>query len=208
MSSPLPPRWAEGMLRSLLAPGDRETFSGDLLETYRDSVLPSRGPVRADLWYLGQVAGFAWRQQLAWAFVLSVLFVGRTALDWLAPATDFASRAATSSYLTGGVLLVVGASASWRARTIAAGIVGSAAAAVLAAAFSVAGVLALLFVARGDDTMAAISRSGGLAEAFVLPLALILPGSVIGTAGALLARLARGWRMGPGEDSHARLGTA
>lgn len=78
--------------------------------------------LRADLWYVGQVANFAWRQQLAWAFVISTLFVGRTALDWLVPAADFASRAATSTYLTASVLLFAGAVASWRSRTIAVGL--------------------------------------------------------------------------------------
>jgi hypothetical protein len=207
MSSLLPPRWAEGILRSLLAPKDRETFSGDLLEAYRDSVVPSRGALRADLWYVGQVANFVWRQQLAWAFVISTLFVARTALDWLVPAADFAARAATSTYLTASMFLLAGAVASWRSRTIAGGIVASAAAASLAAAFSVVGVVALLVVIQGDDTMVAIARSGGLAEVFVLPLILILPGSLIGTAGAVAVGLACRGRMSHGEDTHPRLRT-
>jgi hypothetical protein len=31
--------------------------SGDLIEVYRDSILPHRGRWQADLWYLQQVAG-------------------------------------------------------------------------------------------------------------------------------------------------------
>ena len=44
-----PPRWAEAILRVLLKPHDRETVSGDLLEEYRDTIVPTRGRA-ADLW--------------------------------------------------------------------------------------------------------------------------------------------------------------
>jgi hypothetical protein len=50
-----PPAWAEQMLRLLLKPDDRETMSGDLLEEYRVSIVPSRGRARADVWYVRQV---------------------------------------------------------------------------------------------------------------------------------------------------------
>jgi hypothetical protein len=50
---------ADLVLRLLLSPRDRETVSGDLLEEYREHVLPSRGRVLAALWYWRQVIGFA-----------------------------------------------------------------------------------------------------------------------------------------------------
>ena len=50
-----PPRWAERLLRFFLKPRDRETVAGDLLEEYREGVLPTRGRARAQLWYLRQV---------------------------------------------------------------------------------------------------------------------------------------------------------
>ena len=53
-----PPRWAEALLRSFLSAAEAETESGDLLEAYRDSILPSRGRWRADVWYVRQVAGY------------------------------------------------------------------------------------------------------------------------------------------------------
>jgi hypothetical protein len=49
---PTPPRWAEALLRLCLPPRDRDTVTGDLLEEYRESVLPMRGRLRAQLWYL------------------------------------------------------------------------------------------------------------------------------------------------------------
>jgi hypothetical protein len=53
-----PPVWAEAALRCLLPVRNRDTVSGDLLEEYRDVVVPGRGVVRANLWYLRQVVSF------------------------------------------------------------------------------------------------------------------------------------------------------
>jgi hypothetical protein len=56
-----PPRWAEGVLRLFLRHDQTETAFGDLLEAYRDSILPQRGAWRADLWFIVQVAGYILR---------------------------------------------------------------------------------------------------------------------------------------------------
>jgi hypothetical protein len=53
-----PPRWAEFLLQFVVRARDRETISGDLLEEYRESVLPAKGPLRAQFWYWGQVVSF------------------------------------------------------------------------------------------------------------------------------------------------------
>jgi hypothetical protein len=51
-------KWADFVLRLLLKPRDRDTISGDLLEEYREEVLPAKGPLLARLWYLRQVVSF------------------------------------------------------------------------------------------------------------------------------------------------------
>jgi len=56
-----PPRWAEAMLLRVLAPADAPAIAGDLLEHYREGVLPARGRLRADLWYVGQLASLCGR---------------------------------------------------------------------------------------------------------------------------------------------------
>ena len=71
MNPAMPPRWAEFVLRLHLAPRYRQTVSGDLQE-YRERIHPERGQRRADLWYIGQVAGFTWRENRAWACLLGV----------------------------------------------------------------------------------------------------------------------------------------
>jgi hypothetical protein len=62
-----PPAWAEALLRSLVGPRNRDTISGDLLEEYREVVLPQRGDLGARLWYLRQVASFITTAGLAHA---------------------------------------------------------------------------------------------------------------------------------------------
>ena len=54
VSDASPPRWAEAALRALLKPRDRDTVTGDLLEEYREAVVPALGVFRARLWYLRQ----------------------------------------------------------------------------------------------------------------------------------------------------------
>jgi len=54
-----PPRWAEVILERLLAPKDRKTVTGDLREEYAEAVLPQKGRVNTDLWYLRQAATLA-----------------------------------------------------------------------------------------------------------------------------------------------------
>jgi hypothetical protein len=49
-----PPRWAERFLRLFLARRDRESITGDLLEEYREAILPTRSRFRAQMWYVGQ----------------------------------------------------------------------------------------------------------------------------------------------------------
>src|SRR5262245_35335939 len=103
-----PPRWAEAVLCMVLSPEDRQTVSGDLLEEYRESVHPAMGGRDADLWYVRQVAGFVWRSHGMMAVLLGGAFVARTALDWLAPTTDFHARSMISTLLTAAIFLCAG----------------------------------------------------------------------------------------------------
>jgi hypothetical protein len=46
------------LLERLLAARDRETVAEDLREEYAESIVPQRGGLAADLWYLRQVSSF------------------------------------------------------------------------------------------------------------------------------------------------------
>ena len=79
---PNPPEAAELILRALLPADARECVSGDLLEEYRESRVPSAGELRADLWYWRQVGGI-WLRAYWWlvAPVVLVLEAARLPLE-------------------------------------------------------------------------------------------------------------------------------
>ena len=189
-ASPTPPQWAEAILRLVLRPGDFGSVSGDLIEEYRDSVHPTRGPHMADLWYVTQVLGFVFRRAWVWAALFGGALVARAALDWFVPPVDFLTRSRVSTAIAAGLLLTAGFWFAWRSGSLVAGTLAGAVIGLLGGAISLAGSAALLSVWHDPQTMAAIRNSGGFAE--VEPF-LVVPGVVLGTiggaAGAILRRL-------------------
>ena len=53
-----PWRWSEALLERLLPKSTRETIAGDLREEFVEEIEPKRGRLRAQGWYVRQVAGF------------------------------------------------------------------------------------------------------------------------------------------------------
>ncbi len=53
-----PPKWLEGLLKSLLPERDREAVSGDLYEEFCEEIVPRLGVARARFWYMRQVLSF------------------------------------------------------------------------------------------------------------------------------------------------------
>ena len=68
----LPPSWAESLLRLILTPEDRDSVSGDLLEEYRESIVPSLGGT-ANRWYVRHVARYVLSATWAWAVVVGAI---------------------------------------------------------------------------------------------------------------------------------------
>ena len=190
-STSLPPRWAESLLRMMLKPEDRESVSGDLLEEYRDSVHPERGPWRADAWYLRQVAGFVWRAAWVWGVLLAASFVGRDTLDWwLAPTNDFYARSIVSTAVAVAVFSGAGLWTAWCSRSVRASALAGAATGAIAAALITLTSLGQLAVRHDAHTMKMIAASGGLDEVFVLPLIVIVPGTLLAIAGGVIGKWA------------------
>jgi hypothetical protein len=187
-----PPDWAEALLRLVLDSEKADTVTGDLLEEYRASIHPARGQQAADRWYVRQTLGYVVRSTGGWAALFGGAFVARTALDWLVPTTDFYLRATVSTWLGVGTLMAAGLWAGWRSANFAAGTLAGLATTGFGAIVSIGGAASLLTIAHDPATMEAIRGSGGLPEAFTLPITLIVPGAVIGTlagvAGAALTR--------------------
>jgi hypothetical protein len=192
-SSGLPPRWAESLLRLLLPREDRDSVSGDLLEEYRESIVPALRH-RADRWYVRQVAGYIWRMTWGWAAVVGAILLIRYLLDSLAPVQYTAGvvhpRSAIMSYSLIATFACAAAWQAWRSGHARSGVVIALAAAVFGGMLSAAGVIACLAVWHDPATLAAVDGSGGLAEAlWGVPLLLVPIGLITGTAGALAARL-------------------
>jgi len=181
-----PPDWADALLRLFVTPENFDNVSGDLLEEYRDSVLPSRGQHRADRWYVRQVLGFVWRKTRLWAFLFGGAFVARTALDWLAPPVTFDWRSTVSTAVGVAILLVAGARTGWRSGSFLTGSIAGLTIAALGAVVSISGAASLLAFWHDPATMSAIRQSGGLDEVFLLPLLLTLPGALVGTVGGMI----------------------
>jgi hypothetical protein len=190
MTSAMPPRWAEILLGLVLNSRDQATVSGDLLEEFRESIQPMRGPSGAAAWYIRQVMGFIVRSNMVPALLFGGTFVGRTALDWLQPPADFHTRSLVSTLVATTIVLVSGFFASWNSGKILAGSLSGVATTALAALLSAIGALGLFGIFHDQTTLQAIQSSGGLGEVFSLPVNLIVPGMILGTISGLAGTLA------------------
>jgi hypothetical protein len=187
-----PPVWAETLLRFFLDARNRDAASGDLLEMYRDEIVPARRRAAADRWYVGQVAGFIWRTTWLWSLAFAAAFAARTAYDWFVPTTDFFLRSEVTTYTAIGLTVAVSLWSAWRARSIAAGALSAVAMMVIAAAMNTVVSLAMLGLWHDTETLAAAQNSGGLGEVFVLPFMAIVPAFVVGTLAGIVGRAASG----------------
>lgn len=110
-----PPRWAESLLRMTLSAKDRDSVSGDLLEEYRDAIVPSRGG-GARRWYIRQVAGYRLRHTGMWGALIACILVARFAVDILAPIHYTPHVVALrSSVMSGALISTFALGAAWQA---------------------------------------------------------------------------------------------
>jgi hypothetical protein len=189
----LPPRWAESLLRILLPSKDRDSISGDLLEEYRESIVPALGH-KADRWYLGQVFGLLWPASWFWGVAVGAILVGRNLLDALAPVTYtrgvFHPRATIMSEVLIATYFLAAFWSTWRLGHLRSGVVVAFVTALSGAALTSAGAVVMLAFWHDPQTLQAIHNSGGLDELlWGVPLELIPIGLICGTAGALAGKL-------------------
>lgn len=183
-----PPRWAEAILRLLLKPEDRESVSGDLLEEYRETIVPALGSA-ADRWYVRQVASFLFRASWTWGAILGAALVFRYLFDTLVPPADYLMRAQILTYTVMAGCALPGFYTAWRARSMPAGMLISITAATIGALLSIMGTAVMLTIWHDPATLDAWRRSGGLDEALIdVPLKLVAIGATLGFAGALCGK--------------------
>lgn len=180
-----PPSWASELLALVVPARHRDGITGDLLEEYREVRLPEAGQPGADAWYVRQVGVCFWRAVRWWGLALGAVMGVRGAMDILIPTQDFYMRALWTTWLSISILACCGLRAGWyygHVRTgtvigVAAGLVGSIVAFVPPLVF-------LGFVLAGFS-----HRSGGLSEAFDVPVPVIMAvGGVAGSLGAVVGK--------------------
>jgi hypothetical protein len=126
----------------------------------------------------------------AWALLLTMAVVGRDALDWwLAPTDDFYARSVVSTAVAVAIFAGAGMWTASRSRSVRSGALAGLATGVLAAVAIDAIALATLAVRHDPHTMAMIKASGGLDEAFLLPLMVVVPGTICAAAGAAIGKM-------------------
>lgn len=185
-----PPRWADAVLRLFLRPRDAETVSGDLIEEYRESVRPAVGRWRADLWFIRQVCGYMGPAVWVWGLLLAAAGQIRQAFDWFAPPAHFEyyTRSAITTWTAISLMVLVGFTAAWRSRSVRAGAVAGIVTLVMSSVIGHVGTAAMLAIWHDKETLFNIQMSGGLEESFVLPLFVMIPGTVLAIAGAIVAK--------------------
>lgn len=185
-----PPRWAESLLRLLLKPEDRDAISGDLLEEYRESIVPARGR-SADAWYLRQVGWYVLRATWAWALLVGGALIVRYLFDTLVPVRDYVERSVRMSRFIIAVCAFAAFQTSVRTRSMRAGLFVGVMAGGLGGALSIAGTLVLLAIWHDPATLIEWRRSGGLDEALIfVPIIIALVGLVCGAAGSIAGKTA------------------
>ena len=192
-----PPGWAAALLEWLLPSGEAETVAGDLIEEYRDEVLPARGERQANIWFIRQVAGFAWRTQVVWGLLVAIFIAGRFVLDTFAPPASYAQRSFFTTWSSILLYLLAGAWGAWRTGRARAGILVAVCAHAIGWTVSIA-ITGAIFVGviRNDPKMLNLfQETGGWGEQWFLPL-MLLPfvlvlGSLGGVCGRSLAKRSR-----------------
>jgi hypothetical protein len=190
-TNPAPPEWAERLLQAFLTSHAFESVSGDLLEEYRDTVFPARGAHRANVWYVSQVLRYGWHSTAVFAALFSASFLTRTAMDWRLPTTDFHLRSTVSTSLAVGIFLLVGFWAGSRSGSVRSGAIVGAVTAAVAVPLQLVGAALLVALWHDPVTLSAMRASGGLGEAFTLPLFTVLPCVLISSIGGLIGATIR-----------------
>ena len=185
-----PPQWAASVLALLLPPDEAETVTGDLIEEYRDNVYPASGRWGANVWFVRQVAGFAWRAASMWGLLLAAFGTGRFLLDTFAPPANWGPRSFFTTWSSILLYLLAGAWGAWRTGRARSGILVAVGVHVIASAVStIVTVAVFVAVIRHQPAMLSLfQQTGGWDEVWVLPLMVLPVVTMIGALGGVFGR--------------------
>jgi uncharacterized membrane protein len=115
----------------------------------------------------------------------------RNAFDWFVPTTDFNTRSMVTTLTAIALFLTAGLWVSWRSGSLRSGLLAGFLSSAAAALVSIIGAACLLSFRHDQQTLLAITNSGGLGEAFELPVLLIVPATLVAALGAAAGKLLR-----------------
>ena len=137
-----PPLWAAWLLEALVPRRHRDILAGDVLDRYRDHVLPAQGRARANRWFLARVAEWAWTESRLACLVVVLSFLFGDGLYAELPESGATARAWLNATAPVCALGALGVRAGWRSGVRAAVITG-----FLASCLGTAAILVLTTVA-------------------------------------------------------------
>jgi hypothetical protein len=119
-----PPPWAVWLLQALVPRRHRDVLTGDVLDRYRDHILPAQGRARADRWFLAQVADWAWTESRVACLVVVLAFIVGDGIFTDLPQQGATLRAWLKATVPMIALVLLGARVGWRSGTWAAIVTG------------------------------------------------------------------------------------
>jgi hypothetical protein len=136
-----PPPWAVWLLRALVPRRHRDVLVGDVLDRYREQILPAQGRTRANRWFLARVGEWAWSESRPAGLVVVLSYLFANGLSFDLPDRGATLRAWLNATVPLCALAALGGRAGWRTGAWAAVITG-----VLASSIGTAVLLALTTV--------------------------------------------------------------
>lgn len=140
--------------------------------------------------HIGRLFGYMGPAVWVWGLLFAMALEIRTVLDWFVPPPhfNFYTRSAVTSWTAISLMLVVGFSAAWRARSVRAGAIAGIITLLMTSVINQVSTTAMLAIWHDRETLLNIRMSGGLEESFsLLPLLVVM---VVGTGLAITGAIA------------------
>jgi hypothetical protein len=119
-----PPPWAAWLLETLVPRRHHDILAGDVLDRYRDQILPAQGRTRANRWFLARVAEWAWTESRLACLIVVLSFLFGDGLYPGLPDSGATARAWLNATVPVCALVALGVRAGWRSGIRAAVITG------------------------------------------------------------------------------------
>jgi hypothetical protein len=185
-----PPEWAQEVLLFLVREDRAENIAGDLLEEYRDVVLPARGRREATRWYVRQVAGFLWRLSRVFGVLVALQWIGNGVANAIVSPDNHQLRSALMPFAPVWVYLIASAYGGWRTQRMVGGALTAIAAHVIGCTIAVAvGIVLHVTVISHDATMVhQFQATGDWQELFGMPVVVTPVVMALGVVGGFFGQ--------------------